>query len=155
MSSLLLGLSTGCPSRDRDYDLQTPSGVPAGRPSGCVDTPFLGPDPYTASRGIDCTHQSRRTRVTSLRGKVVAEVLGALPGAGLEKMLVSVHASEGLPLAETTTDAQGAFELTATLRPGTYFVAVRAAPDQAALAIQKVEIVDGATPSELLLRVPP
>lgn len=155
-------LSTGCPSRDRDYDLESPS-VPAGRSSGCVDTPFLGPDPYNAGQGIDCRPRtSRRTQVTTLRGKVVAEVLGGLPGAGLEGMFVSIHASEGIAvlsrlpsvLAETTTDAQGGFVLSAVLRPGTYIVAVRPEPDEAAVAIQQVSIVERSALPDLLLRVP-
>jgi hypothetical protein len=160
---LVGALLLGCPSRDRDYDLHSPSGVPSGRPSGCVDTPFLGPDAYNAGRGIDCAPRISRTHVTQLRGKVVAEVLGGLPGPGLEAMLVSVHASEGTPvvghlsapLAEATTDAQGAFVLSAVLRPGTYFVAVRREPDQPAVAIQQVAIVDGDSQTDLLLRVPP
>jgi hypothetical protein len=158
VSSLLIA----CPSRDRDYDLHSPSDVPEGRPSGCVETPFLGPDAYNASRGIDCSPRTSRAAVTLLRGKVVAEVLTGLPGPGLEGMLVSLHASEGTPMlshlpkaiAETTTDAQGAFVLSAVLRSGTYFVAVRPAIDQPAVAIQQVAIVERDSQTELLLRVP-
>lgn len=158
LSSLLLA----CPSRDRDYDLHEPSGVAAGRPSGCVDTPFLGPDNYNAGRGIDCTPRTSGASVTMLRGKVVAEALAGLPGAGLEGMLVSVHPATGTPvlsrlpkpLAEATTDAQGAFVLSAVLGEGTYFVAVRPAADQAAVTVQQVSIVERDSQTELLLRVP-
>jgi hypothetical protein len=97
-----------------------------------------------------------------LRGKVVAEVLSGLPGQGLEGMLVTVHASEGTPvldrmpesLAETITDAQGAFVLSTVLREGTYIVAVRRAADQPALAVQQVVVDERESQGELLLRVP-
>jgi hypothetical protein len=155
-------LLLGCRPRDSDYDLAVPSGVPTGRPSGCVDTPFLGPDPYNASRGIDCTPRTSRASVTMLRGKVVEEALAGLPGAGLEGMLVSVHPASGTPtlsrlpkpLAEATTDAQGSFVLSAVLGAGTYFVAVRPSADQAAVTIQQVSVVERDSQTELLLRVP-
>ena len=152
----------GCPSHDRDYDLLSPSDVPKGRPSGCVDTPFLGPDQQNASRGIDCTPRTSRTHVTMLRGKVVAEALAGLPGAGLEAMLVSVHRIDGAPaldhlpkpLAEVTTDAQGSFVISVVLGAGSYYVAVRASADQAAVAIQQITVAERDSTTALLLRVP-
>ncbi|MFV8753760.1 hypothetical protein ACNOYE_24720 [Nannocystaceae bacterium ST9] len=160
--ALLLGLLAACPSRDRDYDLRTPSDVPNGRPSGCVDTPFLGPDPYNASRGIDCSPRSSRTNVTMLRGKVVAEALAGLPGPGLEGMLVTIHPHEGTPvpgrlpkqLGEATTDAQGTFVISVVLDAGTYVIAVRPAVDQAAVTIQQIEVAGRDSQRELLLLVP-
>ena len=94
----------------------------AERPSGCIDTPFIAGDVRSTSSGVSCGRE-RSPDAALLRGRVVREELGSLPGAGLEGVWVTLHPLEGdfaqldaLPpaKAETETGPQGLFSIALT-----------------------------------------
>jgi hypothetical protein len=130
----------------------------AARTTGCIDTPFIGPDQRSAS-GVQCGREASPTAV-QLRGRVVADA-GGLPGAGLEAMTVSVHVTSGalqlerLPpaRAETETGPQGVFALSLP-NVGECLIVVRAEPGGRVLAARRIEITDAAQMPELVLLVP-
>lgn len=77
------------------------------RPSGCIDTPFLGPTESIAARGVTCGRQ-RSDAVQLVHGRVVEAAAGGLPGPAIEGVWVRVR---GAPSGDARTDAQGRFSL--------------------------------------------
>ena len=132
----------------------------AERPSGCIDTPFVGPDHRSTTSGVQCGREASPGAVT-LRGRVVSESIAGLPGAGLEALWVSVHAVDGgselarLPpaRAQTRTDPQGAFAVSLT-RVGEYVITVRGEPDGPVLAARRIDARGDEPLPELLLLIP-
>jgi hypothetical protein len=132
----------------------------ATRPSGCIDTPFVGPDHRSSTVGIHCGREASPDAAL-LRGRVVGETETGLPGAGLEDLWVSVHVIEGavelsrLPpaQAETRTGPQGAFAI-ALSGAGEYVIAVRGEPGGPVLGARRIVTQADARPPELVLRVP-
>jgi hypothetical protein len=159
---LLLLIAAGCPnSGDSRPKLRAPDEL-APRTTGCIDTPFIGPDQQRSTAGVQCGREASPITMT-VRGRVVAQSGGGLPGAGLEGLRVCVHAIDGalqldrLPpaLAETTTGPQGAFVISLPHAgehlTGEYLIAVRAEPDGPVLAARRIEAAS--TTSELVLLV--
>lgn len=128
----------------------------APRTTGCIDTPFMGPDHRSSIVGVQCGREASPNQVT-LGGRVVAQTSG-LPGAGLEHLRVYVHAIDGAlqldrlgpVLGETETGPQGAFAISVTA-VGECLVVVRAKPDGPLLSARRVE---AQSTGELLLLVP-
>ena len=95
-----------------------------------------------------------------LRGRVVGEGPGGLPGGGIEGVWVTVHAIRGplqldrLPpaLAEVESGPQGSFAV-ARGGGGEVVVVVRATPDGPVLAAKRLAPVNDAEP-ELVLQIP-
>lgn len=131
----------------------------AARSTGCVDTPFIGPDHRSVTSGVQCGREASPDAMV-VRGRVVGETIAGLPGPGLEALWVSVHAIDGsaqlsrLPpaQAETKTGPQGAFALPLT-RTGDHLIVVRAESGGPVLAARRVQASLDASLPELLLLV--
>ncbi|MFO7562138.1 MAG: hypothetical protein R6X02_05815 [Enhygromyxa sp.] len=161
---LLLLLGSGCSnSAGPGLKFRAPNEyAPTERSTGCIDTPFIGPDHRSTTSGVQCGREASPEALL-LRGRVVRETLAGLPGEGLEALLVSVHAVAGRsPLshlppaqAETKTDPQGAFVVPLT-HVGEYVIAVRAEPRGPVLAARRVQAgLDEPLPELLLLVAQP
>jgi hypothetical protein len=136
---------------------------PPERASGCIDTPFIGGDVHATTSGLSCGRE-RSPEAALLRGRVVSEELGGLPGAGLEGLWVTLHASDagGGPLqldalpparAEQQTGPGGSFSIARTGAHGQeYVLAVRLEPDSPPLAARRVDGPIGT--AELVVTVP-
>ncbi|MCA9699238.1 MAG: hypothetical protein KC431_17065 [Myxococcales bacterium] len=134
------------------------------RPSGCIDTPFIGPDAHTTSSGVVCGRQ-RRSTAALLRGRVVSGMPGGLPGPGLEGMWITVHAGEGpvgsqlsAPRTETQSGPQGSFSCSVGVADGNgaeeLVLVVRKTPDGPVLAAKRVRAVAGENPDVILIVSP-
>ncbi|HVI00946.1 MAG TPA: hypothetical protein VM869_19650 [Enhygromyxa sp.] len=153
---LLAVVASGCRnSADSRPKLRQPDEL-APRTTGCIDTPFVGPDHRSSTAGVQCGREASPTVVT-LRGRVVAEASGGLPGAGLEHLRVHVHAIDGalrldrLPpaLVESTTGPQGAFAVSLE-HVGECLIVVRPESGGPVLAARRIECV---STSDLVLLV--
>jgi hypothetical protein len=144
--------------------LRRPQAAPQPRPSGCIDTPFIGGDHRATTAGINCGRE-RSPEASLLRGRVVGEVLGGLPGAGIEGVWVTLHPLdpvEDRPLqldvlppakVEVQTGPQGSFSV--GLRGAeAYVIVVRAQRGSPPLAARRVEVADVERSGELVLTVP-
>lgn len=149
-------VASGCGnSGDSRPKLRQPDEL-APRTTGCIDTPFVGPDHRSSTVGVQCGREASPTAVT-LRGRVVAQ-RGGLPGAGLEHLRVYVHAIDGalqldrLPpaLVETVTGPQGAFAVSLE-HVGECLLVVRAEATGPVLAARRLACV---STSDLVLPVP-
>jgi hypothetical protein len=159
LAPLVLLIASGCSNSGASRPkLRAPDEL-APRTTGCIDTPFVGPDHRSSTTGVQCGREASPNSVT-LRGRVVAEQSG-LPGAGLERLRVYVHAIDGAlqldrlapALAETSTGPQGAFAVSVdtVLEGGECLLVVRAEPDGPVLAARRIEAL---STSELVLLVP-
>ncbi|KIG16908.1 hypothetical protein DB30_04070 [Enhygromyxa salina] len=135
------------------------------RPSGCIDTPFIGGD-AVATTAVTCGRE-RSPNASILRGRVVSEELGGLPGAGIEGVWVTLHPLDDRPLrldalppaiAQTQTGPQGSFAVPLGRRSAiAYVIAVRLEPDSAPLTAQRVEgqqADQAGQADQVVLRVP-
>lgn len=147
LAPLLLLIGSGCPNSGASGPkLRQPNEL-APRTTGCIDTPFIGPDQLRSTAGVQCGREASPTAVT-VRGRVVAQVSGGLPGAGLESLRVYVHAIDGAvqldrlapALAESTTGPQGAFAVAFT-GVGECLIVVRAEPGGPVLAARRIDAV--------------
>lgn len=154
----LIGL--GCTnSGDPRAELRGPQDL-SERPTGCIDTPFVGPDHRTSTLGVRCGREASPDAVL-LRGRVVGETQSGLPGPGLEGVWVSVHAITGavqlshLPpaRAEIETGPQGAFAISLT-GLGEVLIVVRSDPNGPVLSARRVAAHADARTPELVLTVP-
>lgn len=158
---MVLAAACGCskPGDARGF-LRAPQDTPQPRPSGCIDTPLIGADHRSTTSGVSCGRE-RSPEASLLRGRVLAEELGGLPGAGIEGLWVTLHRLEDGPLrldalppakAEAKTGPQGSFSIQ---RSGAreYVIAVRAQLDGPVLTARRVEVTGVEPASELVLTV--
>lgn len=150
---VLLGLAAatpGCAKSQRQHRAVWPRQPAAGRPATCPDDAV---DPFgDGTPGPDdarCSYADAQGRLlVQLRGTVLGEGEAGQMAMPLSEVEVTVHAIErarsgdprdeevGPTVARGRTDAQGAFSMSAMLRPGTYVVRVGGAE-------QRIEIDGG------------
>ena len=159
LASALLGCGGGPGGKGPAIALRQPSDT-AVRTEGCIDTPFIAGDSRATSSGIQCG-RAQASEGLQLRGRVVVEELGGLPGAGLEGLWVGVHVRGDRPLnldafplahAETETGPGGRFALLIEAS-GELMVAIRVEAGGRLLAARRVALQGPADP-ELSLLVP-
>lgn len=88
----------------------------APRTTGCIDTPFIGPDNHSTTSGVQCGREATPSAQLA-RGRVVGATPSGLPGPSLAGVWVTVHLVRGgldsgqLPPvhAEVETGPQGEF----------------------------------------------
>jgi hypothetical protein len=110
--------------------------------------------------GVGCGREASPAGAL-LRGRVVSEAPGGLPGVGLEGVWVTVHVLRGplqidrLPAAaaEVETGPQGSFALPRT-SAGEIVVVVRAERGGPVLAAHRLDAIAEAPTAELVLRIP-
>lgn len=157
---LVLLLVAGCSNSGASRPKFSPPNELAPRTTGCIDTPFIGPDVQRSTAGVQCGREASPKQVT-LHGRVVEQSSAGLPGPGLEHLHVSVHPIIGalqldrLPpaLAETITGPQGAFAISLS-NGGELVIVVRAEPAGPVLAARRIDAAGArADQSELVLLV--
>lgn len=169
MTAPLAGCGKSRRSHKAAWVREPAAGRPATCPDGAVD-PFGDgtPGPMDARCSYADAYGGAAVQV---RGSVSGEAEGGGLPVGLADMVVELRAqpkpqAEGArkpkaptaaargPLATGRTDAQGAFSMSAVVRPGRYRLLVRAQPGGAVLATSTVEIASAGTTDKVRILVP-
>lgn len=158
---LALLLAGACAARGEPRaEPRPPEGMPE-RPSGCIDTPYIGGDQRATTTGTRCGRKASKDPVL-LRGRVGTQDERGLPGPALEGAWVTIHPLEGGPLrlealpparAESRTGPQGSFSIS-LFGAGEYVLAVRLERSGPMLAARRIQAQAADRTPELSLLVP-